>query len=619
MSDIFISYASEDRPQAKVLAEALASEGWSVWWDRTIPTGSRYHQVIEDALRDARCVVVVWTAVSVGSDWVRAEAGEGLARSALVPVSLDDVPPPLVFRQIQTADLRGWHGDPSAPPFRKLVADVTALLGAPSATGTPRPEPPAAARERRAAEATAPPAGRAAEAGARPAAEPAAESPARPWEERDEGPRARGRRRPWNWLAVGVAAALAVGVWWSWFRAQPPEIVLFEVDPPRIPQGGGAVVRWETAHAEEVQLLSGAPGGYPTDLGGVGRSGEHWATPTETTVYTLRAQGARRQEARREVELAVDAVEVVAPPPPSPPVDQPSQPRIVRFEASPPRIEAGERAELRWETAGAEEVSINAFGRVELSGSVRVQPQQTTTYTVEARSPAGNERRDAVVEVVATPPPLPPPPEIVEFGADATTLPAGKRTRLTWRTVHAERVVLDGKPVDPSGSDVVAPAETTVYTLTARNSEGVERTQRLRIVVEEAPSPAQPERRVSGTIELPEGGAVDLDSGKVGRADSSRVDVAFVAKSPVDRYLEPQNGAVIAAVKAGSLRAADGDPEFCRKARLDTKAFDLARLPAGSEVCVRTDQGRLAWLRVEKPAGRSPGVLWIYFATWETR
>ena len=30
MSDIFISYASKDRPQAKVLAKALAVHGWSV-------------------------------------------------------------------------------------------------------------------------------------------------------------------------------------------------------------------------------------------------------------------------------------------------------------------------------------------------------------------------------------------------------------------------------------------------------------------------------------------------------------------------------------------------------------------------------------------------------------
>ncbi|MDH3973349.1 MAG: toll/interleukin-1 receptor domain-containing protein [Deltaproteobacteria bacterium] len=39
MSDIFISYSSEGREKVKPLAEVLAEQGWSVWWDRTIRTG----------------------------------------------------------------------------------------------------------------------------------------------------------------------------------------------------------------------------------------------------------------------------------------------------------------------------------------------------------------------------------------------------------------------------------------------------------------------------------------------------------------------------------------------------------------------------------------------------
>ena len=33
MSDIFISYKREEQATARKLANALESEGWTVWWD----------------------------------------------------------------------------------------------------------------------------------------------------------------------------------------------------------------------------------------------------------------------------------------------------------------------------------------------------------------------------------------------------------------------------------------------------------------------------------------------------------------------------------------------------------------------------------------------------------
>ena len=60
MADIFISYASEDVARARVLANALAGCGWSVFWDRTIPFGMTWRQVIGKELEEALCVVVAW-------------------------------------------------------------------------------------------------------------------------------------------------------------------------------------------------------------------------------------------------------------------------------------------------------------------------------------------------------------------------------------------------------------------------------------------------------------------------------------------------------------------------------------------------------------------------------
>jgi hypothetical protein len=46
MPDVFISYASADRDRARLIAEVLATKGWSVWWDREIPPGKSFDEVI---------------------------------------------------------------------------------------------------------------------------------------------------------------------------------------------------------------------------------------------------------------------------------------------------------------------------------------------------------------------------------------------------------------------------------------------------------------------------------------------------------------------------------------------------------------------------------------------
>src|ERR1700734_816772 len=101
MNDIFISYAREDRPHAETIAQALVAQGWSVWWDREIRAGGNIAAVIDRELGQARCVLVLWSAVSVKRDWVNDEAREGQERGVLIPVLIENVRQPLGFRSMK--------------------------------------------------------------------------------------------------------------------------------------------------------------------------------------------------------------------------------------------------------------------------------------------------------------------------------------------------------------------------------------------------------------------------------------------------------------------------------------------------------------------------------------
>ena len=131
MSDIFISYSSEDKSRVQALARALERKGWSVWWDRRIPIGRSFDEVIEEALDGSKAVVVIWTQTSVKSQWVKNEAREGLRRRVLFPVMmLEEVRIPLEFRDVQTAHLMDWQPEQDHAGFDQFVEDLAHKIGA---------------------------------------------------------------------------------------------------------------------------------------------------------------------------------------------------------------------------------------------------------------------------------------------------------------------------------------------------------------------------------------------------------------------------------------------------------------------------------------------------------
>jgi adenylate cyclase len=140
MSEVFVSYAREDEPQARSVAEALRTHGYHVWRDEDLPAHRPYAEVIEERLNSARAVVVLWSTEAIKSHWVRAEADTARALGTLVQVSLDGTIPKMPFNQIQCADLKGWNGAADCAGWHKLRVSVEALAGEPNPSQSSRAE-----------------------------------------------------------------------------------------------------------------------------------------------------------------------------------------------------------------------------------------------------------------------------------------------------------------------------------------------------------------------------------------------------------------------------------------------------------------------------------------------
>lgn len=127
MAEVFISYARANEDVAKRVANGLKASGFDAWWDEQLPAHRAYSDIIEQRLRSASAVVVLWSKDAAQSQWVRAEADFARNEKKLVQAQLDDTLPPLPFNQIQCADLRGWRGNRRHHGWAKLVDSVSAV------------------------------------------------------------------------------------------------------------------------------------------------------------------------------------------------------------------------------------------------------------------------------------------------------------------------------------------------------------------------------------------------------------------------------------------------------------------------------------------------------------
>jgi hypothetical protein len=135
MTDVYLSYAREDRESVRLLSEMLQFEGWDVWMDPSDPSAAT-SAAIDMKLGSAGAILVLWSGYSRHSEYVRSEAATGLYKNKLIQVTLDGLGAPSPFDQVGLLQLRGWAGERDHPEWRRIMEAVRLYAGAP---GSARP------------------------------------------------------------------------------------------------------------------------------------------------------------------------------------------------------------------------------------------------------------------------------------------------------------------------------------------------------------------------------------------------------------------------------------------------------------------------------------------------
>lgn len=163
--DVFLSYASADRPAADAVCVALEARGIVCWMaPRDVPAGADWGEAILTAIGRAHAMVLVLSRHTAASVHVRNEVVTAVSQSlALVPVRIEDCQPGGALR----LHLAGSHWLNVYPPpveqhAEALAAGVRLALAADATIEIPRAQAAAmvaAARASSARQAQAPPAG----------------------------------------------------------------------------------------------------------------------------------------------------------------------------------------------------------------------------------------------------------------------------------------------------------------------------------------------------------------------------------------------------------------------------------------------------------------------------
>ncbi|HMO78191.1 MAG TPA: hypothetical protein PKD95_03275, partial [Candidatus Paceibacterota bacterium] len=264
--------------------------------------------------------------------------------------------------------------------------------------------------------------------------------------------------------ANGQTANCAVTVTVTPVSPLVPACLSFTVSPVSGAPGSTRTLTWTTQNATNVSISQG--------VGSVAINGSTVVNPSVTTTYTLFLVGANGQTANCAV-----TVTVVSP-------IQLTCPANVTFTASPTSVRRGNSSTLTWSTTGVTTVSFdNGITANGLSGSITVEPSNTTTYNLTASNGVNTVTCPVQVTVTTggggggTPTPR------CELSISKNRISLGQSVELRWNSSNATHLKLEDRTarktlVDTDGLSArdrerllkdtltVSPRENTTYLLT---------------------------------------------------------------------------------------------------------------------------------------------------------
>jgi hypothetical protein len=172
---------------------------------------------------------------------------------------------------------------------------------------------------------------------------------------------------------------------------------------------------------------------------------------------------------------------VISKPWPTPGGPQPPPTPTYSFSVSPETITAGQSATLRWDVEGVRAAYLDGQG-VAGHGVRVVTPAQTTTYTLRiVFTDNSTKELTATLTVRAA--------VSYSFSVTPTTITTGQSATLNWDVEGVRAIYLDGQSVAGHGSRIVAPTQTTTYTLRIVFLDGSTKDLTARVTVTTSPTP----------------------------------------------------------------------------------------------------------------------------------